>query len=116
MKNVSIREYNIARNLDVDESGDLLITGKKLLFGYYISNQNAAVIYVKFYNKATAPTVGTDTPVVTFAIPAASAANQEFSGGIPFSLGMGIGATTGVADDNTGAPGASEIVVNAFYK
>jgi len=116
MKNVSIREYNIARNIDVDQTGDLLITGKKILFGYYISNQNAAVIYVKFYNKATAATVGTDTPVLTLAIPAASAANQEFLGGIPFSLGIGIGATTGPTDADTGAPGANEVIVNALYK
>ena len=116
MRNMSVREYNIARNLDVDQTGDLLITGKRVLFGWFISNQNAAVLYVKFYNKATAPTVGTDTPVLTLAIPAVSAANVEFLGGIAFSLGIGVGATTGVVDADTGAPGASEVVVNALYR
>ena len=116
MKNVSIREYSVARNLDVDESGDLLITGNRVLFGYFISNKNAAAIYVKFYNKATAPTVGTDTPLLTLSIPAASAANQEFLGGIPFSLGIGMGATTAGADADVGAPAASDVIVNVLYK
>src|SRR5690242_4134795 len=33
------------------------------VYGYDIYNNNAAVRFVKFYNKATAPTVGTDTPI-----------------------------------------------------
>jgi lysophospholipase L1-like esterase len=34
-----------------------------------VSNINAAVRYLKMYNKASAPTVGTDTPVMTIAVP-----------------------------------------------
>jgi len=106
------------KNLDVDESGDLVITGAKKLCAYTITNLATATRYIKFYDKATAPTVGTDTPVITFPLSAGAAANLSFDENHlwPFSLGIGIGATTGVADNNTGAPGANEIVVNLWYK
>lgn len=35
------------------------------------SNINAAARYLKLYNKASAPTVGTDTPVLTIPLPPA---------------------------------------------
>jgi len=96
------------KNLDIDESGDLVITGAKTLTGYYIYNNAATTLYVKFYDKATAPTVGTDTPKLTLAIPAGAAANRTSN--ITFALGFGVGATTGVADADTGAPAANDIV------
>lgn len=86
------------------------------LYGVVVDNQNAAVRYLKFYNKATAPTVGTDTPVLTFAIPPAGTLHLEFANGIAFDTGIGIGLTTGVADNDTGAVSASEHVVNVLYK
>lgn len=45
-------------------------------------NASAGVIYLKFYDKATAPTVGTDTPVLTYALPATAA----FSFPVPSAL------------------------------
>lgn len=88
---------------------------------YMISaiNLNAAVRYLKIYNKATAPTVGTDTPVWTFPIPA-SATGAGFVLSIPtgveFSLGIALALTTGVADADTGAVAANEIIVNIAYE
>lgn len=83
-------------------------------------NINAAVRYLKLYNKATAPTVGTDTPVMTLPIPA-NAAGAGFvldtgGMGIAFATGIGYAITTGVADADTGAVAANEIVVNVLYK
>jgi hypothetical protein len=85
------------------------------VYGWAISNTNAAARYVKFYNKATAPAVGTDTPVMTLAI-ATGATSEEFTSGIPFALGIGYGITTGAADNDTGAPGANEVIVNLLFK
>lgn len=83
-------------------------------------NVNAAVRYLKLYNKATAPTVGTDTPVLTLPIPANTAGAGfvlDTGGmGIAFSLGIGYALTTGVTDADTGAVAANEIVVNILYK
>jgi len=86
------------------------------LGGWYLFNTNAAVRYLKIYNKATAPTVGSDTPFMTIPIPAGGGANIEFPNGIALGTGIGFAITTGVADADTGAVAANEIVVNLLYK
>lgn len=86
------------------------------VFGWYLYNANAAVRFFKLYNKATAPTVGTDVPVLTIPIPPGSGANVEYSHGIAFATGIAYAITTGVADADTGAVAANEIVVNLLYK
>lgn len=82
-------------------------------------NINAAVRYLKLYNKATAPTVGTDTPVLTLPIPG-NAAGAGFAinldKGWAFSTGIAAAITTGVADADTGAVASNEIVINFGYK
>ena len=90
-------------------------TADTLLYGYYISNTNASVRYVKFYNKASAPTVGTDTPVLVLAIPGSGAANVSFPAGVNFTTGLAFATTTGAADSDTGAVAANEIIVNLVY-
>lgn len=81
-------------------------------------NLNAAIRYLKFYNKASAPTVGTDTPVATFPIPA-SATGAGFvinlDPGADFATGIALALTTGVADADTGAVAANEIFVHLIY-
>ena len=82
-------------------------------------NTNAAVRYLKLYNKASAPTVGTDTPVLTFPIPGNTAGAGfalNVDKGIAFGTGIALALTTGVADADTGAVAANEIVVNLLYK
>lgn len=85
------------------------------VFGWFLYNANAAVRYLKLYNKASAPTVGTDTPVMTVPIPAGAAANVEFTQGIAFGTGIALALTTGVADTDTAAVALNEIVANVFY-
>ena len=116
MRNVSVREYTTAKDIDIDETGALIITGKKVLFGIIVTNLDATTIYLKLYNKATAPTVGTDTIKMTIPIPTLKCVPIIFEGGIPFSLGIGVGATTGVADNDTTGSGANECVATFLYK
>lgn len=84
------------------------------------TNTNAAVRYLKLYNKASAPTVGTDTPVMTLAIPGNTAGAGlvlDTGGmGIAFATGIALALTTGIADADTGAVAANEVVVNLLYK
>jgi hypothetical protein len=40
------------------------------LYCLNVTNKTAATIYVKLYNKASAPTVGTDVPVMTIPVAA----------------------------------------------
>lgn len=81
-----------------------------------VGNYNAAKCFLKLYNKASAPTVGTDTPVATFIVPG----NTVGGGtniplpdvGIAFSTGIAYALTTGAAVADTGAVAASEAQVN----
>jgi len=93
------------------------IKGSAGTIGYMTaSNINASPRYLKIYDKATTPTVGTDTPIHTFLIPgntAGAGTNIPVPPqGILCSSGIGIGITTGAADNDTGAVAASDIIVN----
>lgn len=82
-------------------------------------NINAAVRYLKLYNKALSPTVGTDTPVAVYAIPGNTAGagfTISFPVGMQFDTGIAFALTTGIADSDTGAVAANEQVVNITYK
>ena len=102
------------RNLDIDETGVNVKASAGQVFGWAITNNAAAVRFVKLYNKATAPTSG-DTPLITLEIPAGAMTNVSYAQGIAFATGIGVRATTGVADNDTGAPAANDVVINLFY-
>lgn len=87
-------------------NSNLAITGSKAFGTVALSNTSASAIYVKFYNKATAPTVGTDIPYMTIAVPANGFVNYDFSQAIRFNLGIGVGVTGAVADSDTTAVAA----------
>lgn len=86
------------------------------VYGWYLYNTNAAVRFLKIYNKASAPTVGTDTPKLTLPIQPNAAVNLEVSAGIEFTLGIAFALTTGIADADVAAVAANEITVNLLYK
>lgn len=87
------------------------------VYGIYCINLNAAARYLKVYNKATAPTVGTDVPVLRFLIPPNSGVVVYQSvHGMALSAGIAFALTTGIADADTGAVSASEHLVNVEYK
>lgn len=90
------------------------------VYTIYAHNSNAAIRFLKLYNKASAPTVGTDTPVMTLPIPGNTAgAGFVFDTGgmgVAFATGIALALTTGVADSDTGAVAANEIVINLLYK
>jgi hypothetical protein len=71
------------------------------MYGCDISNTSASVIFVKFYDKATAPGTG-DTPKRTIQVPANSTIPRAFPNGLKFVNGFGWAATGAVGDaDNT---------------
>lgn len=73
-------------------------------------NAAAAVRYLKLYNKATTPAVGTDTPVKTIAIPGTTVFALDWPIGYSFATGIGFGLSTGSADNDTGALTAGDIL------
>lgn len=78
-------------------------------------NASASARYIKFYNKASLPTVGTDTPVVTYYVPGSTAFVFDLPA-LYFSTGIAYALTTGVADADTGALTAADILgLNVIY-
>ena len=71
----------------------------------HLVNTGDGVRFVKLYNKASAPTVGTDVPLITIGIPAVQ--NSSFMlpalQGINFSIGLSYAITLGAADSDTTA-------------
>jgi hypothetical protein len=79
-------------------------------------NTNAAPRYLKLYNKASAPTVGTDTPIWTEYLPASSRFSFSFPSPMYFSTGIAFAITTAAADSDTGALTAGDVVaLNIAY-
>lgn len=92
-------------------------TSAAQLYAVQAFNLNASPRYLKIYNKASAPTVGTDTPVATFLIPGNGAG---FIIGIPFGMalatGLAFAITGGITVADTTAILISEVAVNIQYK
>lgn len=79
----------------------------KSIQGY---NAKASPVYLKLYNKASPPTVGTDTPVKTLYIPATSAFVFDFSAGYVFSTGIAYALTGAAAISDTTALAVGDIL------
>lgn len=80
-------------------------------------NVAASARFLKLYNKATAPTVGTDTPIATWLVPAnGSGFVIEISSGLACSAGIAFALTGGMADTDATAIAASDVVVNFQFK
>jgi hypothetical protein len=78
-------------------------------------NAAAAARWLKFYNKASAPTVGTDTPVMTIYLPGQTSFALDLDG-LYFSTGIAYALTTGGADNDTGALTAADVLgLNVIY-
>jgi hypothetical protein len=86
------------------------------LYAAYLLNTSATIKFVKFFNKASAPTVGTDTPVITIGIPPGTTYNLE-------GVNVNIGFSTGIAYAITGLSGdldttvvvAGDVIVSLVY-
>lgn len=80
------------------------------------SNTGAAVAYVKLYNLATAPTVGTSTIAITIPVPAGGTVNLPFgTSGARFSTGIGLAITNLGTDADATAVTAAQVKVITAY-
>jgi hypothetical protein len=86
------------------------------LYTLFAYNNGAGTAYLKLFNKATAPTVGTDTPVMTIMLPAGGGSNISIPPqGIAFGTGIAYSVTgTGTVADTT-AVAATQVFVNGAY-
>lgn len=98
------------------------VNGLKTVAGKVYSiiamNLTATVKFLKIYNKATSPIVGTDVPLMTIPIPGNAAGAgfaHTFGIGVNFSVGIFLALTTGVADTDATGVGLNDVVVNIDY-
>lgn len=110
------------KNLDCDETEDDIKTSAGKLFWIHVINLAATKRYIKFYDLAAASvSVGTTVPVLTFPIPTMADTNGagftiNFGDcGLQFTTAICVAATTGFADNDTGAPGTNEVILNAGF-
>ena len=98
-------------------------TSQGYVLGGMLTNVNAAVRYFKLYNKASAPTVGTDVPIFTITLPAGSStvpsqvnlADVFGPHGHLFAAGIAYAITGAAADSDTTAVSANDVSVNLNY-
>jgi len=103
----------------ISAAGTTNATSAKAASGYLHQvvgyNAAGAARYLKIYNKASAPTVGTDTPILTLYLPALTAFAVDFPA-LYFSTGIAYALTTGSADADTGALTAADVLgLNVIY-
>ena len=106
---------SVYRNVNLGSGGVNIKSSAGQIYGWFLFNNAGSVRYVKLYNKGSSPSVGFDTPFMTIPLPPGGGANVNFVSGIALSSGIGIGATTGVADGDSSSPGANEVIVNIIY-
>jgi hypothetical protein len=95
-------------------------TGK--IFGITVSNIGATPVYLKLYNKASAPAPATDNALIVkrIMIPGnTTGAGNNIpvpSVGLDFSTGISYAVVTGISDTNNGSVNASEVIINIDWK
>lgn len=82
-----------------------------------MNNHATDIAYLKIYNLAAAPTVGTSTPVQVYALaPNGGGVALNYSdGGVAFGTGIAFAITAGMADTDTTAVAANQVCVNLTY-
>lgn len=104
-------------NSAASTNGALIITGTSGMCAFFATNSGTTVAFVKLYNKATAPVVGTDVPEMIIRVPGAAAGDigqVELTpgfNGYRFPLGLGIAITGNAADSDTTAVAAGQVKV-----
>jgi hypothetical protein len=100
-------------------SGVIKASAGQLFKLHSVRNSNAAVRYLHLYDKATAPTLSTDTPVLTISLAASSVQNDIDIGGdigVAFANGIAWAATTDNVAIPTTAATSGETMFAGAYK
>lgn len=106
---------SLYRNINLQQTGSVIKNTPGKLVGFDVYTTISAERYVKFYDKATAPTAA-DTVKMTVAISNTNPSRVNLPGDLVFNSGISIRATTGIADNDAGNPAANTIFANVFYE
>lgn len=96
-------------------NGANLKTTAARVYGYHYANTTAAWKYVRLYNKASAPTVGTDSPVMVIPLPPNSAVTAEMAYPAAFATGLSIAVTGGSPDLDATVTAVGDVVGHLFW-
>jgi len=92
----------------------LVLAGNVVAKMVFAVNSTATPAFLKLYNKATAPTCGTDIPVTTIPVPVSTSPAVPpiaMDNGLLFTLGLGF-CLTGAIADNDATNSVTGIVIN----
>jgi len=106
--------YKTYRNINLSTTGQIAKANAGQIFTALLSNTAGSIVYVKLYDKATAPT-SSDTPTHTIPLQANQTLPWSSVDGINFTTGISMRASTGVADNDNTAPAANQVIVNIEY-
>lgn len=85
------------------------------VYAIIATNNGAAARYLKFYNKASAPSPASDTPVATYMLPAGGGLCRITDIGLVFSTGIAFAVVAGIGATNNTSISADEVAVNIEY-
>jgi len=81
-----------------------------------LRNTGAVACYFKIYDKASAPTVGTDVPVMLLTVPANAELDISIKGdGLPFALGLAYATTLNKVNSDSTAVAAGALKADLAY-
>lgn len=98
----------------------LVVAGYHQIDSLLVVNTTGTIYYLKFYDKATAPTCGTDPVAVSIPIPFGTSNSgggvmAPFPSSSAFQSGIGFCLVGGIAD-NDSSNAATGVVVNIWVK
>jgi hypothetical protein len=87
------------------------------VYGVHIYNNASYPIYVKFYDKATAPAPGTDNALLVRRIGVQAGVHRDvvFAAGLPFANGIGLAIVKGITDTDNTSVAANDCLVETEY-
>lgn len=112
----------ISKSVPANTTSVAICTSACTLYGLYVQTISATPLWLKLYNTAQGSvTCGTPTPVDRILIPASATgagAVIPIAGGVGAAYGTALTAcvTTGIADNDTGAPTVSQSQISYYVK
>lgn len=96
-------------------NANVIKSGAGQVYGWAITNTNAAIRYICFHDSLKIPTAG-NAIYFKYGIPASGASNQAFDFGIQFSNGIAITTVVNAIDSDATSVAANDLIINIFYK